>query len=171
VTDMDARAPWAPPETLVLHCPHCGNTAPQRLALYHRYEDSEVYVNGTRSGETLTCSYQARICSTCDDLVLYYDNEFSEEPEVVHPVGHSLHYAVPGIVRECYEEASKVRVISPSAYAVLLRRALEAICDDRQVAKGNLQKRLGELAKKGEILQCSQMRPLFCVRWGTTALI
>jgi hypothetical protein len=50
-----------------------------------------------------------------------------------------------------FQEAKRIQNISPNAFAVLMRRGLEAMCDERAVAAGNLAKRLEVLAKKGEI--------------------
>ncbi|MEI7730318.1 MAG: DUF4145 domain-containing protein [Verrucomicrobiota bacterium] len=50
-----------------------------------------------------------------------------------------------------YREAKRVQNISPNAFAVLLRRALEALCDDRGLASDSLARRLKELSNRGEI--------------------
>jgi Domain of unknown function (DUF4145) len=136
---------------VIRYCPHCGNTAPQSLAFRHEYEDSELYnTDGTRADMSFSCTYEARICATCKDLILYHDTEISEM-EVVYPRTHSLHVSVPESVRDCYEEAARIRRASPSAYAVILRRALETICDDRDVKSGSLHARLASLSERGEI--------------------
>lgn len=136
---------------VIRHCPHCGNTAPQKLAFEHEYEDREFYdIDGAPADLSLSCRYKARICSTCEDLILYYDDELSEW-SIVFPSKHSLDRAVPSPIRECYEEASRIRRASPFAYAVLLRRGLEAICDDREAKPGSLHARLAELTSRGEI--------------------
>ncbi len=54
-------------------------------------------------------------------------------------------------MRECYDEASRIKTLAPNAFAVQIRRALEALCDDRGATASNLQKRLESLVKKGEI--------------------
>jgi hypothetical protein len=48
-------------------------------------------------------------------------------------------------------EAAQIQNIAPNAYAVMLRRALEALCDDREIEDGVLQVRLAALARRGEI--------------------
>ena len=58
---------------------------------------------------------------------------------------------MPEAIRVCYAEAVRIQKIAPNAYAVMLRRSLEALCDDRGVKKGSLHVRLLELAKRGEI--------------------
>ena len=59
--------------------------------------------------------------------------------------------SVPSAVANNYREAKAVQNVSPNAFAVLIRRALEAMCDDRGVPTGRLQQRLEQLAKRGEI--------------------
>ncbi len=136
---------------VILHCPHCGNTAPQRFAFGHEYEDRDIYnTDGTLADLSLPCRYEVRICSTCKELILYHGDVISEL-DVVYPSKHSLDDSVPFAIRECYDEASLIRRTSPSAYAVLLRRGLEAICDDRGAKSGPLHARLGELTSRGEI--------------------
>lgn len=136
----------------VLYCPHCGNRAPQRLVFKHNYEDTDLYGSDGSKEEnlSLSCVYHVRVCATCNDLILYYESEVSEL-EVFYPASHSLHRSVPPAVRQAYEEAARVRNVSPAAYAVLLRRAMEAICEDRGIKDGSLQKRLAELSERGEI--------------------
>jgi hypothetical protein len=41
--------------------------------------------------------------------------------------------------------------LAPNAFAVQIRRALEALCEDREARGSNLQKRLLDLSEKGEI--------------------
>jgi hypothetical protein len=44
-----------------------------------------------------------------------------------------------------------VKKTSPPAFALLIRRALEALCDDRKAIPGGLDRRLKDLAFRGEI--------------------
>jgi hypothetical protein len=67
------------------------------------------------------------------------------------PAGLNLDPCVPEVVASNYREAKRVQNTSPNAFAVLLRRSLEALCDDRGVSRGNLAARLRELAREGEI--------------------
>lgn len=139
-------------DSVVRHCPHCGNTARQELACEHEFEDRDIYDSDGRRVEDigLDCSYEVRICTTCRDLILYLETEISNL-EVVYPRGHTLDRAVPENVRKTYYEAHKVQKVAPAGYAVLLRRALEALCQDRGVTSGPLAKRLNELVSRGEI--------------------
>jgi len=97
------------------------------------------------------------VCETCGH-VLVYDNpgdQFEEKEfhycNLVYPKSGRLHHSVPETIRSVYEEAHRIKEIAPNAFAVQIRRALEAICEDRNAKKGNLQKRLEELSSKGEM--------------------
>lgn len=142
----------------VAFCPHCGNTAPQRLVFYHEYEEEAYDVTtGEKDDRAYPFTYFAAICRTCGDLLLYSANPSNDDPhkfsatQLVHPTPDNLDDSVPETVRQAHLEAMRIRSIAPNAFAVMLRRALEAVCDDRGVPEGTLQKRLGELVKRGEL--------------------
>jgi Domain of unknown function (DUF4145) len=141
-------------------CPHCGNRAPQNLLLKHSYTADTYSVEDGRKNEAdAPCEYFIAECATCNELLVYHsfaalvpDEDFTEA-DLVYPTSPELHASVPEIVRVCYSEAAKVKNAAPNAYAVMIRRSLEALCDDRKVAKGILQRRLAELVSRGEIPQ------------------
>jgi hypothetical protein len=91
-------------------------------------------------------------CETCGDIALYQglDNDPRTE-SLVYPSDVTLDDSVPAVVTSNYNEAKRIQAVSPNAFAVLIRRALEAMCDDRGIKPGVLQKRLSELSAKGEI--------------------
>ena len=135
----------------ILYCPHCGDTAPQALKFRHEYHQTNTHRLGASDKDTIVeCLYEVRICATCHDLVLYHESDISPV-RIAYPVAHALDRSVPPHIRQVYEEAARARRASPSTYALLLRRAIEAICDDRGIAHGSLQQRLAKLADKGEI--------------------
>ena len=138
-------------------CPHCGNTAPQSLLFSHSYTSAGYSPEGTKDEEGPPCTYYAATCATCGDLLLYHSflDEHGEQnftsADLMYPKSVELNDSVPDVVRKCFAEAARVQNVAPNAYAVMIRRALEAICDDRGIAKGTLVKRLEALVKKGEI--------------------
>ena len=106
-------------------------------------------------------TYFLAVCDTCRQPLLYYVDESSEfaNPDytefeiarLIWPTTKLLSEAVPLPVRRCYSEAARVRQKSPKSFAIHIRSALEALCDERGAAKGTLSKRLKDLAFKGEI--------------------
>src|SRR5205823_1359429 len=71
--------------------------------------------------------------------------------DLVFPPSGELHKSVPERVAKIYKEAARIKNLAPNAFAVQIRRALEALCEDRGAQKGVLQKQLKELAERGEI--------------------
>jgi hypothetical protein len=108
-------------------------------------------------------SYYVAQCSDCGEMLLYvnlpaHDDicdtfEGTEEAEtvLVWPELAVSSATVPQRVRECYDEAVAVRKRSRNSCATNIRRALEAVCDDRGIAKAPLNKRKQSLAFRGEL--------------------
>jgi len=97
------------------------------------------------------------VCETCGHVLLYDNPGDQFEDKEFHygsldyPKSGRLHKSVPEVISKVYEEAYRIRSIAPNAFAVQIRRALEAICADRGETKGNLATRLKNLSSKGEI--------------------
>jgi hypothetical protein len=109
--------------------------------------------DGTPYADAPKTDYVLLQCQTCKDISLYskFDFEEWEEAGLQYPSGYDLHPCIPEAVSMNYCEAKQVQKVSPNAFAVLLRRALEALCDDRGAAAGPLARRLKELSDRGEI--------------------
>jgi hypothetical protein len=140
------------PSSRVAFCPHCGNQAPQRELHSYTYktvwygEDGKPDREGPQM-EAILCS-----CSTCHEPLLYNGierAEYGEWPALAHPDAGDLHRAVPDAIRDIYGEAFAIKPKAPRGYAILIRSAIEGICDERGVSKGNLQQRLIKLAEAG----------------------
>src|SRR5262245_10388201 len=102
-------------DVVIAHCPHCGNEAPQRLLVEHRFEDPRPYEEfGRTSTQHVSSCYTIRVCGTCNDLIMYFDDEYGAVG-TVYPSRVELHYGVPEAVRARYDEAAKVRPRSPRA--------------------------------------------------------
>ncbi len=139
----------------VAFCPHCGNRAPQELILTH-YFDEEVF---DTDGKLLFIPsvYFITKCMTCNQILLY--NEWGDisdktsftDTKLVWPDPGVLDKSVPDRIRTYYQEATRIKNLAPNAFAVQIRRALEAICEDRNAKRDSLQKMLLELASRGEV--------------------
>jgi len=139
----------------IAFCPHCGNTAPQKVVHTHRYRSERYSPEGKKANdpgpdmEALLC-----VCQTCDDVLLYDGAcqwEVEGWPSLVYPTAAQLPESIPRSVREAYAEAAAVKAKAPNAYAVMIRRALEGLCEDRGLSNGPLAKRLESLADRGEV--------------------
>jgi Domain of unknown function (DUF4145) len=136
-------------------CPHCGNVTPQASVLERQVPMQSYGKDGAPlpDGVGPAVDYLLLECQTCKDLSLYAKFEYQEweEGRLEYPSRYDLHPCIPPTVAENYREAKRVQRVSPNAFAVLLRRALEAVCNDRGVSTGPLVRRLKELSNRGEI--------------------
>ena len=137
-------------------CPHCGNTTPHELlfecaAPLIWYGDNDI--PSRQEDQEPGQEYALIRCLTCRDLSLYSNIDVVgwQWPRLEYPSNYDLDPCVPLIISANYKEARRVQNISPNAFAVLIRRALEALCYDRGLTKGTLASCLKELASKGEI--------------------
>ena len=87
-----------------------------------------------------------------------YDNpgDHTEEKQfslcdLVYPEMPFLSSDVPRKIATSYAEACRIKAISPNAFAVLIRRTLEILCNERGLTKGTFAKRLKILSDKGEL--------------------
>lgn len=137
----------------VFVCPHCGNKTPHKPVFSHSYVGDWYGSDGQLEEDPPTSDYTGYACSTCGDLSIYGSHEYNEgeKPILVFPSNVNLDASIPDVVASNYRESKRVQKVSPNAFAVLIRRALEALCDDRGVSKGSLHARLRRLAEKGEI--------------------
>jgi hypothetical protein len=71
----------------------------------------------------------------------------------LYPSPNQTPKALPKRVAKAYEAASRVRNIDPNAFAVLLGRVLDHVCEDRGATGKTLYNCLNDLATKGEIPQ------------------
>jgi hypothetical protein len=102
-------------------------------------------------------AYYVASCETCDGILLYQsisnvleDKQFNQA-DLVYPHSGDLHKSVPERVAKIYKEASRIKNLAPNAFSVQIRRALEALCEDRGAQRAVLQRQLKELADRGEI--------------------
>lgn len=140
----------------VAFCPHCGNRAPQRLIHTQQYLGQGYSMDGSVDNN-LPCTYFVAVCETCNEILLYHvfcdiveDKDF-HRADLVWPDPGALHKSVPKAIAESYAEAARIKNLAPNAFAVQIRRALEALCDDRNAKKGALHLRLKDLVSRGEI--------------------
>lgn len=142
-------------------CPHCSNECThQKTFEYNTATKEWDELRENLLGES-QCTYFLAICETCNHPLLYYIDENTgvcdstasdfQNAELVWPQGFELDYIVPDTITHCYRTAARLRDSDPNAYAMQIRRALEALCDERGTVKSGLQRRLQDLAFKNEI--------------------
>lgn len=140
----------------VAYCPHCGNSAPQRLLHTQRFLEQAWDSSGQETEPSPWSSFVAE-CEACGRILVYDniadqlgDEEFARG-ELEYPKTDRLPVSVPARVATAYLEAARIKRIAPNAFAVQIRRAVEAICEDRKAKGRNLYARLGNLVKRGEM--------------------
>jgi len=123
-------------------CPHCGNITYQRIA--HDL-----------------ISYRLYKCDICSEFTFQRVNRektevqnargkkvlIEEKLEQLYPLPTTLPVEVPERVREIYEEAISIRSKSPSSFVVQIRRALEAVANERKAPHGVLHKQIEWMIK------------------------
>lgn len=148
--------------TSFLTCDHCGNYAPMDIVGDHylstkpTYDDPEeeyYHMHDPEQGYR----YKLLLCLACGEVTIwkYFEADFIDveniKIEIIYPVDKLKLPGLPGRIQKAYETSLKVRVIDANAYAVLLGRVLEMICEDRKATGKNLYDKLKDLATKGEI--------------------
>lgn len=138
----------------IAFCPHCGNRAPQRL-VYMQQFDERVWLTSTGQEDAHPAAYFVAVCETCSEVLIYqaymaFEETDFREAKLVWPKV-ALDVSVPEGVARIYEEAARIKAIAPNAFAVQIRRALEALCKDRGAKAGALARQLQELSDRGEI--------------------
>lgn len=144
--------------TGVSFCPHCSNKATQRVIKIQNLIEDSYTMEGEISHNDFPCTYYVAICETCGGILIYEDegcqlmeDKYFYQSELRWPELGMRTDAVPKSIMKYYEEALLVKERSPDSFAVLIRRALEAICKDRGTNEtSSLNNRLKELADRGE---------------------
>ncbi len=145
-----------------LTCSHCGNHAPMDIVVdyylstkstyddpedeyYHRHDPEQGY------------RFKLLLCLACKEVTIwkYFEADFIDDEEIkielIYPADKFKLLGLPYQIQKAYEISLKVRVIDANAYAVLLGRVLEMVCEDRKATGKNLYDKLKDLATKGEI--------------------
>jgi hypothetical protein len=141
----------------VAFCPHCSNRVPQRLVHNQEYVDRVINADGSLSDDGPPAAYWVVVCETCGHILVYNDLDMEDEPnsfrmaKLQWPSAGVLDQSVPESVRALYEEATLVKNRSASSFAVQIRRALEAMCQEQGLTGRTLQQNLQELAKRNII--------------------
>ena len=139
-----------------MKCPYCNsNISMEIVARYNQMEmicDDDMqmqYEEGTY--------YELLLCASCNQIILqskYYFEPWGKEqesPKILFPSEEKPILGLPETVKKAYEAAVKIRKIDTNAFAVLLGRVLEIVCQDRSAQGGSLYDKLKYLADKGEM--------------------
>jgi hypothetical protein len=133
---------------IIRRCGHCNNLTPHTLV--NDFTLPKVYdeVDGEPVIEEF--KYILLQCGTCSDLTLAggfgleLPRQRSQWP-TLYPESPDLPESVPGGIRLAYSEAARIRRQAPNAFAGQIRRALEAVCQDKNARGANLAQQLESL--------------------------
>ncbi|PIQ29381.1 MAG: hypothetical protein COW63_13370 [Bacteroidetes bacterium CG18_big_fil_WC_8_21_14_2_50_41_14] len=137
-------------EEFIAKCQHCGNETSQHI-LHQEIQAAEGFdsIGHTLSYLDYLCF---TVCKTCKNYSFFsivdgnVGNEFS-----LYPLEQSIHISIPEAVRKAYNEALRVKKVSPSAFLMLIRKSLEIICKEKDAKGGNLKQKIEYLNKMGQI--------------------
>jgi hypothetical protein len=139
-----------------MRCGHCGNSAPMQIvAVYSQVTDYEA--PGTPVHWQAGNIYELVLCPACKQVSLrstYYHDAYDPEDmdyTLLYPSSETAPEGLPQSIAKAYEAARRVRNIDANAFAVLLGRVLELVCEDRQATGRDLYAKLQDLAAKREI--------------------
>jgi hypothetical protein len=140
-----------------IKCGHCQNQAPMRIV--SDYSTIKEY-NAPQTTVYWDAGlvYELIECPTCKDIILRFYNWHSGRMDVndieyttLYPKDEKGPRGLPSEIESGFQAAQRVRNIDTNAYAVLLGRVLDLICDDRSASGDTLDKKLKSLSERGEI--------------------
>jgi len=144
-------------EFVNLKCNHCGTTSHKKiLGKYSTVKSNDDITNNNfHVAWDAGSVYELLECDACDGIILrefYYHSEFPEESDskILYPDGPKRILGMSKAVERAYRSALKVRS-DANAYAALLGRVLDIICQEKSAEGDTLSKRLQDLAKKDVI--------------------
>ncbi|MDP9111310.1 MAG: DUF4145 domain-containing protein [Candidatus Eremiobacteraeota bacterium] len=135
-----------------IKCLHCQNRS--RMPIVAEYDDVERGEDGYESGTY----WELLRCSACDDVTLrklVWHEQMEVEDSDWRPIYPSATSGsiegLPAKIGRAWNAAQQVRRIDANAFAVLVRRVLDLVCEEQGAQGGSLARRLADLAAKGAI--------------------
>lgn len=71
--------------------------------------------------------------------------------QIIFPSNDKMPVGLPEKILKSYLSALKVKTIDANAFGVLIGRTIELVCEDRRAVGNSLEKKLKNLAERGEI--------------------
>lgn len=146
-----------PGDTEVFKCPHCGNETVNELISFTEVDELlEIVESRTHEIDRFPVESYFFItkCKTCSQVSVFTSADFEEMPYNISaafqiwPTNKDLGEGVPKNIEASYDEAKKVKKVSPLAFSILIRRSLEQLCKDKGATGRNLKEKIEDLGKK-----------------------
>ncbi len=137
-------------------CAHCGHNT---VWIEHQYKTDETYPYGTDEVSQVII-YNMLMCSTCSRPTLQktirpynkVDGEwFPSTTEVLYPSFKTSLINLPEKVERRFSSALRVQHVEPNAFAVMVGKTLEAVCNHEKIEGKTLSDKLNKLATSGRI--------------------
>ncbi len=133
-----------------LKCLHCLNESPMEVV--SDYDDIDSCGENYLSDEGT--AWQLVKCPACYDVMLRSGYWHSQQMDyisydILYPSGEDKIRGLPKSISKAYEAALRVKPIDTNAFAVLLGRLLDLICEDKNAVGDNLYEKLQFLSDKG----------------------
>jgi hypothetical protein len=143
----------------IVTCPHCGNETAHEIIF--EVDSSEKAFSSMDSDDFIDfdVTYYLTRCKTCFRISLFWDSEIDEaqgklsEATICYPRQNYFGDYIPDTIIKTYKEAKRIKNISPTSFAVMIRRGLEFLCIDKKAKGRTLNKQLEDLGKRGIIPQ------------------
>jgi len=141
--------------TSEISCAHCKNVAPMEIVAYFDNKKPD-FIEEIRQKLDAGTMYELVKCPACKGIMLtkqdYHElDDYQTMHVVLFPPETSQPKGLPTEIQDAYEAGLRVRSIDANAYAVLIGRVLEMVCIDRKAKGDDLNSKLLDLSKKGEI--------------------
>lgn len=134
----------------IVICPHCGNKTALEILFTYQFE------SWWNPEQSFTCYWYLTRCKTCEEPCLFTDSVLNDswgglpDAHIIFPEKKSYE-GVPEIITKGYHEARKVKRQSPLAFAIMIRRALEILCKEKNAEGSNLYLKIQSLADRNII--------------------
>jgi hypothetical protein len=143
----------------IVFCPHCGNETTHEILKQVNASAKMYSVFKPDDWYEIDITYYLTRCKTCGDISLFGDSELDErqgklsEASIFYPKQNYFGSEVPETILKTYKEALRIKNISPTAFAVMIRRSLEFLCMDKKAKGRTLSTQLKDISKSGVIPQ------------------
>lgn len=133
-----------------IFCDTCGRITQHRFCGTAKREE---YILDETEGQEIQIpivwEYNFLQCDACQDVSIYINPDFApDDLQRFFPTVKNFS-GVPEFICKSYDEAKKVKNVSSTAFVILIRRAMEFLCQDHCAVGKNLQQRLKDLHARG----------------------
>lgn len=147
------------PTTEIFTCSHCGNKTDHKQLLFH---SQKVILGISPYGDKVEADNYILVfeCPTCTGITVksLFSEEIDDPNDVnmdyvttLYPSPKKFPEDMPKAIVKIYQESVRVKRISPVSFSLLIRKGLEALCEDQKATGKNLNERLKIIVKKMEL--------------------